>query len=294
MATKRMSPRDILNKVRNNAKLDENNYNITNVIKLKPGKIKMQLLTDDADFLFRPRTQHLIPTIPNEEDKNEKWLVADCAGNNCPICKAVESFKNSGVTVDDVNNTYNFKYKYKTLRSVFTQNEHYLLCAKILEDKADDGTYLPKNAEIGSTHLVQFNKMALNSLMSSYEDFLDDLNVDNEEDEPSLFAIFDGNDEYEVANSLIITCRITNQPYSCSFSFSRSANIAFNNVDKTTLKNFHKAIEPTEDYVNKCVERIEKIKNYFVKSNIDINVDENDETGFVDLNNLDLNIDDIL
>lgn len=290
MATKRMSPRDILNKVRNSAKLDETNFTSTNVIRLKPGKIKMQLVTDDVDFLFRARTQHVIPTVPNEDDSKEKWLVCDCQGNKCPICKAADAFKASGVTVDEVNETYNPKYKYKNLRSVFTQNEHYLICAKILEDRADDGTYLPKDSELGSYHLVQFNKMALNSLMSSYEDFLDDLDEDAES-EPSLFAIFSGDDENEKVSSLIVTCRITSQPYSYSFSFSKSAELTFSEVDKTTLKSLHEAITPTEEHINKCVDRIKKIENYFVK-NTNIDVDAEDDV--LDDNDLDLNIDDIL
>lgn len=256
----KLSPLDMLNKVREKAKLDETtDFSKSVAIRLKAGKIKFQLLAKDSEHLFRPRTQHLIPTIPHEDDKNEKWLIADCKGQGCPICTAVTAFKQSGVSLDEVNEEYNPKYEYKNLKSVFTQPEHYLLCAKILADQADDGTYLPKDAELGSTHLIQFTRTALNNLMSAYEDFIDD----NEDEEvPPLFAIFDDED---TAKSLTITCRVTNQPYSCTFSFNKTADVNTSDVDEDKIKLLEEVPEVPEDHYNKCVKRIKQIQNYFVK-----------------------------
>lgn len=146
MSKTKMSPMDMLNAVRDKAKLSDSDFSKSIAIKLKPGKIKFQLIAADCEHLFRPRTQHMIPTIPDEVDPNEKWLVADCKGEGCPVCIAANAFKKSGVTtVEEVNRIYNVKFPYKNLHALFTQPEHYLLCARVLVDQADDGSYLPKN-----------------------------------------------------------------------------------------------------------------------------------------------------
>lgn len=271
---KKLSPMDILNNVRNKAKLDNNDFSKSIAIRLKPGKIKFQLVAESSDFLFRPRTQHMIPTVPHEEDKNEKWMIADCKGPGCPICAAAESFKKSGVELDDVNDAYNPKYPYKTLRSVFTQSEHYLLCARILADQADDGNYLPKDSELGSTHLIQFPRTALNNLMAAYEDAMDDAS-DEDTEVPPLFAIFEDEDK---ASSLTITCRVTNQPYSCTFSFGKVVETSKSEVDEAKLKLLAEAPEVPEEHYTKCVKRIKDIQNYFVKPTVSTSyADDNDE-----------------
>ena len=85
-------PLELLNKIKDTAKLEKTEK--TDVIKFnKAGKIKFQLLALDSDYLFKSRTQHFIPTIPNEEDKNEKMLVSDCIGYGCPICEASTDFR---------------------------------------------------------------------------------------------------------------------------------------------------------------------------------------------------------
>lgn len=269
---KKLSPMDILNNVRNKAKLDNNDFSKSIAIRLKPGKIKFQLIAADSDYLFRPRTQHMIPTVPHEEDKNEKWMIADCKGTGCPICAAAESFKKSGVELDDVNEAYNPKFPYKTLRAVFTQPEHYLLCAKVLADNADDGNYLPKDSEIGSTHLIQFPRTALNNLMSAYEDAMDDA---EDEEVPPLFAIFEDDNK---ASSLTITCRVTNQPYSCTFSFGKVVEVEKKDIDEEKLKLLVEAPEVPEEHYAKCVKRIKDIQNYFVKPTASTSyADESDE-----------------
>lgn len=258
----KMSPMDMLNNIRKKAKLDDiNDFSKSIAIRLKAGKIKLQLVALDSDHLFRSRTQHMIPTIPNEDDKNEKWLIADCKGDSCPICTAATAFKNSGITLEEVNGAYNPKYPYKSLRAVFTQPEHYLLCARVLADNADDGSYLPKDAELGSTHLIQFSRMALNNLMSAYEDFMDDFDGDEDEEVPPLFAVFDGKN---TAKSLTITCRVTMQPYSCNFAFNKIAEITLNDVDSDKLKLLAEVKEVPEEHYEKCVKRIKAIQNYFV------------------------------
>ena len=258
MATKK-NPMDILNGIREKAKLNNDDFSKSVAIRLKPGKIKFQLIAKDDEHLFRPRTQHMIPTVPDEDDKNEKWLICDCKGEGCPVCVAAAAFKNAGVELDDVNAAYNPKYPYKSLRSLFTQNEHYLLFAKILADQADDGNYLPKDAEIGSYHLLQFPRTALNNLMSAYEDALDD--ADGEEI-PPLFAIFNGD---KTAESVTITARITNQPYSCTFSFNKPAEVNIKDVDAERMDLLENIPEVPEEHYEKCVKRIKQIQNYFVK-----------------------------
>lgn len=276
MATKK-NPMDILNGIREKAKLNNDDFSKSVAIRLKPGKIKFQLIAKDDEHLFRPRTQHMIPTVPDEDDKNEKWLICDCKGEGCPVCAAATAFKNAGVELDDVNAAYNPKYPYKSLRSLFTQNEHYLLLAKVLADQADDGNYLPKDAEIGSYHLLQFPRTALNNLMSAYEDALDD--ADGEE-VPPLFAIFNGD---KTAESVTITARITNQPYSCTFSFNKPAEVNIKDVDAERMDLLENTPEVPEEHYEKCVKRIKQIQNYFVKP-ANKRVIEDEDTGELPFN----------
>lgn len=289
---KKMSPQEMLNNIRGKANLNKEDFTKSIAIKLKAGKIKFQLLALNSEHLFKPRTQHLIPTIPHEEDKNEKWLIADCKGQNCPVCTAANMFKQSGITVEEINEEYSPKFPYKSIRSLFTQPEHYLLCAKVLADQADEGQYLPKDAELGSTQLIQFNRTALNNLMSAYEDFLED-NEDNG-DAPALFAIFD---DEKVAKSLTITCRVSMQPYSCTFTFGKTNDVDLNSVDVEKLKLLEETKDVPNEHYEKCVKRIKNIQNYFSRTSASNNSVE--KSADASLNNLsslddDLNIDDIL
>lgn len=259
----RMSPMEMLNSIKEKAKLGDENFAKSIAIRLKPGKIKFQLIAMNSEHLFKPRVQHMLPTVPNEDDSNEKWMVCDCKGEGCPVCAAANAFKNSGVTLEEVNEAYNMKYPYKNLRAVFTQPEHYLLCARILGDDADEGSYLPKDSELGSTHLIQFNKTALNNLMSAYEDFMDDFidSADEGEEVPPLFAIFDGE---KTVKSLTITCRVSLKPYSCTFAFNKVVEANIDSVDKDKLELLEISPEVPEEHYENCVKRIKKIQNYFV------------------------------
>lgn len=263
---KRLSPLDIISRVREKAKLENNDFSKSQAIRLKAGKIKFQLVAKDSDYLFRARTQHMIPTVPHDDNKDNKWMVADCKGENCPVCKAVKAFKDTGITVDEINDAYEPKYPYKNVRSLFTQNEHYLLCGVILGDQADNGNYLPKDSKLGDTHLIQFTQTALNNLMSAYEDFIDDFSDNSEDNEevPPLFAIFDGEDK---AKSLTVTCRITNQPYSATFSFGKVVELEKNAVDLDKLNLLEEAPEVPDEHYENCVKRIKDIQNYFIKNN---------------------------
>lgn len=263
---KRLSPLDIISRVREKAKLENNDFSKSQAIRLKAGKIKFQLVAKDSDYLFRARTQHMIPTVPHDDNKDNKWMVADCKGENCPVCKAVKAFKDTGITVDEINDAYEPKYPYKNVRSLFTQNEHYLLCGIILGDQADNGNYLPKDSKLGDTHLIQFTQTALNNLMSAYEDFIDDFSDNSEDNEevPPLFAIFDGEDK---AKSLTVTCRITNQPYSATFSFGKVVELEKNAVDLDKLNLLEEAPEVPDEHYENCVKRIKDIQNYFIKNN---------------------------
>lgn len=263
---KRLSPLDIISRVREKAKLENNDFSKSQAIRLKAGKIKFQLVAKDSDYLFRARTQHMIPTVPHDDNKDNKWMVADCKGENCPVCKAVKAFKDTGITVDEINDAYEPKYPYKNVRSLFTQNEHYLLCGIILGDQADNGNYLPKDSKLGDTHLIQFTQTALNNLMSAYEDFIDDFSDNSEDNEevPPLFAIFDGEDK---AKSLTVTCRITNQPYSATFSFGKVVELEKSAVDLDKLNLLEEAPEVPDEHYENCVKRIKDIQNYFIKNN---------------------------
>lgn len=299
MAKNKMSPQDILNKVREKANLDSNAFQKASTINLKAGKIKLQLLAKDSEHLFRSRTQHVIPTIPNEEDKNETWLVADCKGDDCPVCKVAKEFKNTDITLDEINNEYNPKYPYAYIKNVFTQPEHYILCARVLSDQADDGTYLPKDAEIGSTQLIKFNKTALNNLMAAYEDYLDDLD-EEAENAPPLFAIFDGESSVE---SLTVTCRITNQPYSCQVAINKPMKVDISDCDeeKLNLLDENNVPEVPAEHYEKCVTRIKNIQNYFLKKYHKLNTENFDDVEFTESETKesyedddDLNLDDLL
>ena len=270
----RESAMEMLNRIRDKAKLN-NDFSKSMAIRLKAGKIKFQLVAPTSDNLFKSRIQHMIPTVPEEEDKNEKWLVADCKGEGCPVCAAAAAFKNSGITVGQINEAYNPKYPYKYIRNVFTQPEHYLLCAKILTDDADEGSYLPKDEAIGSTQLIQFPRTALNNLMAAYEDFMDDYETEGKDDDvPSLFAVAEDGDK---VRSLVITCRVTNQPYSCTFSFNKSQTIDFSEISEEKLNVLKETIEVPSEHYDKCVDRIQKIRNYFIKESVK---DEDDDVPF--------------
>lgn len=276
--SKKRSPLDILNSVRDKAKLDDNYSNIA--IRLKAGKIKLQLLAPDEENLFLARTQHVIQTVP-DDDSGNKVLFCDCTGD-CPICREGKKLKELDISVDDINDVYDVKYPFRNVRSFYTAAEHFLLCARVLGDNADDGSYLPKNSEIGSTHLIQFPKTALNNLMSAYEDFIEDNfdgDIETAEDVPNLFAIFDGED---FADSLTISCRVTNSPYSCTFSFNKVAKVTKEDVDMSKVEKLRFGLDkPSSDMVDKCVQRLRSICKYFAKNtgksfNDDDFIDEDD------------------
>lgn len=258
-----MSPMDMLNSIRSKAKLEEVDYGNIIAIKLnKPGKIKMQLLALDSENLFKSRTQHFIQTVPDNDDPNEKIMVVDCQGENCPICSAANAFKASGITVDMLNAAYKSKYPYRNLRSFLTMPEHFIVYAKIIQDSAEEGKYLPKDAELGSSHFVQLSKSALNSLMEAYEDFIDDCDEDID-DMPPLFGIFE--DEAKEVSSLTVNCRISIQPYSYNFSFGKASKTSLDEVDVDKLKKLSEGpLIPTDDYIEKALHRIKDIQNYFV------------------------------
>lgn len=263
-----MSPMDMLNSIRNKAKLEEVDYGNIIAIKLnKPGKIKMQLLALDSENLFKSRTQHFIQTVPDNDDPNEKVMVVDCQGENCPICSAANALKASGITVDMLNAAYKPKYPYQKLRTFLTMPEHFIVYAKIIQDSAEEGKYLPKDAELGSAQFVQLSRTALNSLMESYEDFIDDAS-DNDEDIdnlPPLFGIFE-NGAKEVS-SLVVNCRISVQPYSYNFTFGKATKTKLEDIDMDKIEKLSEGpLTPTEDYLEKALQRIKDIQNYFVGS----------------------------
>lgn len=261
MAT--MSPMDLLNKIKNKAKLDEVDYGNIIAVKLnKAGKIKMQLVALDSENLFKSRVQHFIQTVPENDDPNEKVMVVDCQGENCPICSASETFRNCGITTDMINAAYKPKYPYTKLRNFLTMPEHYIVCAQILADNAEEGNYLPKEAELGSTQFVQLPKSALNSLMEAYEDFIEE-NEDDLVNLPPLFAIFE--DGVTKAKSLTVNCRIQTQPFAYNFTFGKAVETDIESVDKEKLSKLAEGpLVPTEDYMNKAIKRINDIKEYFV------------------------------
>lgn len=295
-----MSPTEMLNRVRATAKLDTKEFEKSIAVKLnKSGKIKLQFLALDEDYLFRARTQHFIPTLPDNEDPNEKIMVVDCQGDNCPICDAALAFKNSGVTVEAVNDAYKPKYPYQKLRNVLTQPEHFLLGVRVLADQADEGTYLPKEESVGSTQLLQLSKSALNSLMSAYEDFISDYE-DDIESLPPLFGIVEkGKDKVK---SFSVNLRIQTQPWSYNFTFGKSVEVNVSDIDIDKLKLLEEAPKPTEDYVEKAIKRIHDLQNWFtgMKNTASVTTSNNSttSTGGTDLDSIlddsdDLDLDDI-
>lgn len=261
-----MSPMEMMNKIRNKAKLDEVDYGNIIAIRLnKPGKLKVQLVALDPEFLFKSRIQHFIQIVPDNEDPNEKVMVVDCQGQNCPVCAAANALKQSGVTVEMLNAAYKPKYPYQKLRTFLTMPEHYIVCARILQDSAEEGNYLPKGAELGSTQFLQLTKSALNSLMEAYEDFIDDADEDAD-NLPPLFGVFeDGAKEVE---SLTISCRVSVQPYAYNFTFGKAVKVKLEDVDTEKLEKLAEGpLEPTEDYMQKALKRIKDIQNYFVGGN---------------------------
>lgn len=263
----KQNPLDILNKIKNVANL-KNEYAKTIGIKLnKPGKIRFQLIAPDVEHLFKARTQHFIQPLPNNES-NENVLVVDCQGENCPICEVANSFRKSGITVEQINDAYNPRYPYPKLRNFLTQPEHFLVAARVLLDNADEGNYLPKDAEIGSTQILQLSRTAFNNLMTSYEDFLSDYDDDIEE-LPPLFGIVDDSKEEGVLNSLSITLRISVQgAWSYNFSFGKGVSVKIEDVDSEKLGVISSdTFKVTEDYMEKAIKRIESIKNYIINGN---------------------------
>lgn len=279
-----LSPTELLNRVRASAKLDTKEFEKQVAIKLnKPGKIKLQLLALDSEHLFKSRVQHFIPTMPDNEDPNEKIMVVDCQGDNCPICTAATAFKNSGITVDAVNEAYRPKYPYPKLRNVFTQPEHFLFAVRVLADQADEGTYLPKDEAIGSTQLLQLSKSALSSLMSAYEDFVSDSDEDVE-DLPPLFGVFE--DGATSVKSFTVNLRIQVQgAWSYIFSFGKAVEAKAEEINMDKLKFLTETTKPTDDYVEKAVKRIHNIQNYFTGVAIETPT-KNVETATAEINSI--------
>lgn len=262
----KLSPMELLNQVRAKAKLDTKEFEKSIAIKMnKPGKIKLQLLALDSEHLFKSRTQHFIQKLPDTDDPNEKIMVVDCQGENCPICDAAQAFKNSGVTLEQINTAYPSKYPYPKLRNFLTQPEHFLLGVRVLADNAEEGTYLPKDESLGSTQLLQLSKSALSSLMSAYEDFLDEYD-DDVEKLPPLFGVFE--DNKESVKSLTVNLRVQVQgSWSYIFSFGKAVEVNKSDVDFDKLKLLNETVKPTDDYMENAVKRIHDIQNYFVGNN---------------------------
>lgn len=271
-----MSPRDLLDRVRSKAKLGENNYEKSIAVKLnKPGKIKLQLIALDSENLFKSRTQHFIQTLPDNEDPNEKVMVVDCQGDGCPVCDAMNAFKNSGVTVEQINEAYKPKYPYPKLRNFMIQPEHFILGVRVLADNAEDGTYLPKDEALGSTQLLQLSKSALNSLMAAYDDFISDSDED-EESLPPLFGVFE--DGAKTVKSLTVNLRVQVQgAWSYLFTFGKAVESKLEEIDTEKLKFLEDTTKPSDDYVEKVIKRIHQIQNYFTGASNLLDDDDEDE-----------------
>lgn len=244
-----LTPTEMLNKINDSV---NNDFSKSFPIKLKAGKIGFQLIAPDDNNLFKPRIQHFIPNAPGE---NDKWLVADCKIEDCPVCSAVNDFIKADISVDDINSAYMPKYPYKNVKSVFTQPEHYLCYAKILTDQADTGNYLPSGAKLDDTYLIQFPKMALLNLLNSYKEYVEINDCDD-----SLFAIFKDND---VAKSLNIVCRVAVKPYSVNFTFGKVKEIKRSEIDEDKMKLLIETPKVPAEHYDKCVERIKRIRDYF-------------------------------
>ena len=259
-----LSPMDVLNNIRNKVKL-EDNFEKQVIMRLnKEGKIKLQLLAPDQDHLFKARTQHFIPTLPGEEDPNEKGIVINCMGSDCPVCNALSTLKYSNVTVEALNDAYSPKYPYTKLRSAFTYPEHFLIAARVIED---GNKFLPKDESFDDVQIVQFSRSALNSLLHAYEDMLED-NEDALDSLPPLFGIVNDSNN-DTVKSLIVTLRIQTQPWSYSFTFNtKGVECDLTEINKTErLEQITSDTTPNEDYVEKAVSRINEIKNYFNNQN---------------------------
>lgn len=289
----KISPMDLLNKVRSSANLNVVTTEKSIALKLnKAGKLKFQLIALNEDYLFRSRIQHAIPTLPDNEDTNTKMIVIDCQGKDCPICLAASQFKNSGVTLEAINEAYKPKFPYTKLRSFLTGAEHFLVGIRILADNAEEGTYLPKEEEIGSTQLLQLSKAAFNSLMSAYEDFIED-NEDDIDNLPPLFGIVDNNSD--TVDSLTISVRVATQPWSYNFTFGKATKTPKTDLNMDKLKSIEEAPKPTEDYVEKAITRIKDLQNWFVGvNNITDENKEEKKTNLSDINNDELDLSDLL
>ena len=286
----KMSPMDLLNSVKNKANLNNNTEKSIAVKLNKAGKFKFQLLALSEDYLFRARTQHAIATLPDNEDTNTKMIVIDCQGKDCPICMAASQFKNSGVTVDDINAAYKPKYPYTKLRNFLTGSEHFLVGVRVLADNAEEGTYLAKDEEIGSTQILQLSRAAFNSLMSAYEDFIED-NEDCIDELPPLFGIVD--DSNDTIESLSISVRVATQPWSYNFTFGKATKVNKSDVNSNKLEFIKEGTKPSADYVDNAVSRIKEIQNYFTGAKI---LSDSDKETAVDTDiiNNDKSLDDIL
>ena len=262
-----LNPYDVINKVKSVANLEESESMIPSVVKVnKSGKLKFQIVAPNVNCLFRPRVQHFIQTLPDSDDPNESIIYAECSKNNCPICAAVDTFKNCDITPEDINAAYSLKYPIKKVKSFFTSSEHYLLCIKVLSDQADDGYYLPKDEELGSFQILQLSRTALNSLMASYQDYIEDasdsgINVNS--GDYSLFGLLD--DDNDPIKSLVVSLRVqTNGQWQYIFSFNSSASIDKNSIDQDKIKFIQEIPEYPDDYLQKAINQINKIKNYFI------------------------------
>lgn len=271
------SPKDILNSIRAKAKLNTDaDFSKQVAIKLnKEGKLKLQLLAPDSEHLFVSRTQHFIPKIPYSDDANQKGIVCDCLGEGCPVCSAVTSFIHSGIELSTVNDVYKNKYEYRTLKSVFTQPEHFLVAARVLRDQTDgDVSFLPKDEEVGSIQLIQFSKSALNSLMQSYEDFLEDmsdtLNVDDENNLAPLFGTV-SDAENGIIKSLTVNLRVNVTPYAYTFSFGSGIEVDTKTVSSSEKIELLKEglQKPAEDYIERAVKRVKDITAAFTGKSIE-------------------------
>lgn len=267
-----LTPQEMLNKVRKMANLDDNAAIGPSIVKLnKPGRLKLQLLAPDSDNLFIKRVMHSIQVVP--ESENQNIIMIPCQGINCPICEAANSFRKSGITVEELNNVYKSKYPYRNVRSFLTQPEHFILAARVLEDNADEGYYLPKDSEVGDIQLLQFSKSAINSLMTSYSDLIMD-NINDTDDDmanyvPPLFGTFEDIASDNKIKSLSISLRIQVQgSWSYLFTFgNKAAEIDVKDIDESKIKIIKDGfMPPTDDYIKSAVDRIHAIKNYFLNN----------------------------
>lgn len=259
-----MNQMELLKKLADEAKAKKSTSDSigNTIIKLnKPGKIEFQLIAPafNEEIYFKKRQQHVIPVSPDNVNDNEKTLFIDCKGDNCPVCKAAENtiefFKNNYITLDDINNAFDVKYPYKNYRKIFTQTEHYLVYAKITKDSADKGTYIPEGFELNKTYIIQLSENAFFDLMIEYETY-----KKNNDVVLDLFTSI----EDESKDALNIVCQVIN-PYTIKFDFNGVRKINKEDIDNNKIKFFIENSEVPAEHYEKCVKRIEKIKNYFLK-----------------------------